>query len=129
MRHCVSERLITLNLSFLVAQLVKNLPAMQETWDQYLGQEDPLEKEMAAHSSILAWGISWTEEPGRVQSMGAQRVGHNLATKPPPLLSTHLQDYFKHKEGPPLHTGEVWGSLPRGNDGYIDSERQREKNK
>ena len=74
MRHCVSERLITLNLSFLVAQLVKNLPAMQETWDQYLGQEDPLEKEMAAHSSILAWGISWTEEPGRVQSMGSQRV-------------------------------------------------------
>ena len=73
-RHCVSERLITLNLSFLVAQLVKNLVAMQETWVQYLGQEDPLEKEMAAHSSILAWRIPWTEEPGRLQSKGSQEL-------------------------------------------------------
>ena len=56
----------------LVAQLVKNLPMMQETWVQSLGQEDPLEKEMATHSSILAWEISWTEEPGRLQSMGSQ---------------------------------------------------------
>ena len=55
----------------------KNLPAMQETWVQSLGWEDPLEKEMAAHSSILAWKIPWTEEPGRLQSMGSQRVGHN----------------------------------------------------
>ena len=53
-----------------VAQMVKNLPAMQETWIRYLGQEDPLEKEMATHSSILAWSIPWTEEPGRLQSMG-----------------------------------------------------------
>ena len=73
-RHCVSERLITLNLSFLVAQLVKNLVAMQETWVQYPGQEDPLEKEMAAHSSILAWRIPWTEEPGRLQSKGSQEL-------------------------------------------------------
>ena len=56
----------------LVAQLVKNLPAMQETWVQFLGWEDPLEKEMATHSSILAWRIPWTEEPGRLQSMGSQ---------------------------------------------------------
>ena len=56
----------------LVAQLVKNLPAMQETWVQFLGWEDPLEKEMAAHSSILAWRISWTEEPGRLQPMALQ---------------------------------------------------------
>ena len=58
----------------LVAQVVKNLPAMQETRVQSLGQEDPLEKEMATHSSILAWRISRTEEPGGLQSMGSQRV-------------------------------------------------------
>ena len=67
----------------LVAQSVKNLPAMQETRVLSLGREDPLEKEMAAHSSILVWKISWTEEPGGLQSMGSQRVGHNLVTKPP----------------------------------------------
>ena len=53
----------------LIAQSVKNPPAMQETWVQSLGREDPLEKEMATHSSILAWKIAWTEEPGRLQSM------------------------------------------------------------
>ena len=52
--------------------MVKNLRAVQETWVQALGQEDPLEKEMATHSSILAWRIPWTEEPGRLQSMGSQ---------------------------------------------------------
>ena len=61
---------------FLVAQLVKNLPAVQETQVRSLGQEDPLEKEMANHSSILAWKISWTEEPGGLQFMG-RRVGHD----------------------------------------------------
>ena len=70
-------------LASLVAQTVKNLLAMQETWVQPLGQEDPLEKEMATHSSILAWRIPRTEEPGRLQSMGSQRVRHDLATKPP----------------------------------------------
>ena len=60
----------------LVAQMVKNLPAMQKTQVQSLGWEDPPEKEMATHSSILAWKISWIEEPGRLQSMGSQRVGH-----------------------------------------------------
>ena len=54
----------------LIAQLGKNLPAMQETRARFLGREDPLQKEMAIHSSILAWRISWTEEPGRLQSMG-----------------------------------------------------------
>ena len=58
----------------LVAQTVKNLPVMQETWVQSLGQEDPLEKGIAQHSSILAWRIPWTEEPG---SWGSQRVKHN----------------------------------------------------
>ena len=61
----------------MVAQMVKNLPAVQETWVQSLGREDPLEKEMATHSSILAWRIPWTEEPRGLQSMGSQRVGHN----------------------------------------------------
>ena len=61
----------------LMAQIVKNLPAMQETQVQSLGWEDVLEKGMATHSSILAWVIAWTEEPGRLQSMGLQRVEHN----------------------------------------------------
>ena len=57
-----------------VAQRVKRLPAVQETWVRSVGQEDPLEKEMATHSSTLAWKIPWTEKPGRLQSMGWQRV-------------------------------------------------------
>ena len=61
----------------LVAQMVKRLPTMWETWVQSLGQEDLLEKEMASHSSTLAWKIPWTEEPGGLQSMGSQRVGHD----------------------------------------------------
>jgi len=61
----------------LVAQRLKRLPAMRETWVQSLGWEDPLEREMATHSSILAWRISWMEEPGGLQSMGSQRVGHD----------------------------------------------------
>jgi len=57
-------------MNYNIAQTVKNLPAVQETWIQFLGQEDPLEKEMATHSSILAWEIPWTEEPGGLPSMG-----------------------------------------------------------
>ena len=64
----------------LVAQREKNLPAMMETWVQSLGWEDPLEKGMAAHSSILAWKTPWTEEPGRLHSLWSQRVVHNRAT-------------------------------------------------
>ena len=60
-----------------MAQMVKNLPAMQETWVRSLGQEDALEEVMTTHSSILAWKIPWTEEPDRLQSMGSQRVKHN----------------------------------------------------
>ena len=59
----------------LVAQTLKNPPAVQKTWVQSLGWEDPLEKGLAVHSSVLAWGIPWTEEPGRLQSMGSQRAG------------------------------------------------------
>ena len=61
----------------LMAQTVKCLPTMRETWVQSLGREDLLEKEMAPHSSILAWKIPWMEEPGRLQSMGLQRVEHD----------------------------------------------------
>ena len=60
-----------------MAQTVKSLPAVWETWVRSLGWEDLLEKEMASHFSILAWKIPWTEEPGRLQSMGSQRVGHD----------------------------------------------------
>ena len=62
---------------FLVAQRVKRLSTMRETQVRSLGREDPLEEEMAIHSSIIAWKIPWTEEPGRLQSMGSQRVGHD----------------------------------------------------
>ena len=61
----------------LVAQRLKHLPGMRETQVQSLGREDPLEKEMAAHSSVLAWRIPWTEGPGGLQCMGSQRVGHD----------------------------------------------------
>ena len=71
--------------------MVKNPPAMQETWVQFMGQEDPLEKRMAIHSRILAWEIPWTEEPGGLQSIGLQRVGHDLATKSQLHTYLHLQ--------------------------------------
>ena len=78
----------------LVGQMVKNLPAMRETRVRSLGQEDPLEKEMATHSSTLAWRIPWMEEPGGLQSMGSHRVGHdraaNRALLLPFLLCHHL---------------------------------------
>ena len=64
-------------LASLVAQRLKRLPGMQETQVRSLGREDPLEKAMATHSSTLAWRIPWREEPGRLQSMGSQRVGHD----------------------------------------------------
>ena len=63
-------------MTSLVAHMVKNLPTIQETWVQPLGQEDLLEKGMATHSSILAWRLPWTEQPGGLQSTGLQKVGH-----------------------------------------------------
>ena len=68
---------LSLLLGFLVAQMVKSLPAMWETQVQFLSWEDPLEREMAIHSSILAWKIPWTEEPARLQYMESHRVGRN----------------------------------------------------
>ena len=66
-----------LKKAFLVAQMVKNLPAVRRTWVQSLGQEDPLEKGMATHSSMLSWRVPWTEVPGGLSSMGSQRVRHD----------------------------------------------------
>ena len=66
-----------LKWAFLVAQTVKRLPAMKETWVRSLGREDPLEKEIATHYSVLAWRIPWAEEPGGLQSTGSQRVRHD----------------------------------------------------
>ena len=71
------NRMLLIFQASLVAQTVKNLPAIQETWVQSLGLEDPLEEEMATHSSILAWRTPWTEEPCRLQSVGSQTVRHN----------------------------------------------------
>ena len=76
--------------TFLVAQMVKNLPAMQETRVWSLGQEDPLDKGMATHSSIVTWSTLWTEELGGLQSMGLQRVGHDWAT------NTFISLFKKH---------------------------------
>ena len=72
-----SSNTFSIYMTSLVAQMVKSLPAMQETQVQSLGWEDPLEKEMANHSSVLAWKIPWAEEPGGLQSMGSLRVGHD----------------------------------------------------
>ena len=91
--------LFSTKLASRVAQTVKNLPAMQETWVQVLGREDPLEEEMATHSSILAWRIPWTEEPGGLQSMGSPRVGHNSET------NTFT---FQYKAGDPKRSVQWW---------------------
>ena len=79
--------------SSLVAHMVKRLPIMRETQVQSLGWEDLLEREMATHSSILAWKIPWTEEPGRLHSMGLQRVGHDWATSLPLYCMYILQSH------------------------------------
>ena len=73
----VTFRSVPLFKTPLVAQMAKRLPSMRETWVLSLGWEDPLEKKMAPHSSILAWKTLWTREPGGLQSMGLQRVGHD----------------------------------------------------
>ena len=82
----------------MVAQKVKNLPAMQETWVQSLGREEPLEKGMVTHSSILAWRIPLTEEPGGLQSLGSHRIGHNWSN----LAHAHKMD---------IQVGLLWGLI------------------
>ena len=101
----------------LVAQRLKCLSGMRETWVRSLGQEDPLEKEMATHSSTLAWRIPWREEPGRLQSMGWQRVGHNWATS----LTVEKQRWFSKEKQRltcslrvAVGRGDVAIGLPRG---------------
>ena len=78
-----------------MAQMVKNLPAMWETWVQSLGWEDPLEEGMTTHSSILAWRIPWTEQPGGLQSRELQRFGHDRATKR--STAEHMCEFFTLK--------------------------------
>ena len=78
----------------LVAQTVKHLPTMRGTWVRSLGQEDGLEKEMATHSSILAWKVPWMEKPARLQSMGSQKVGHDWATS----RSLSVSELLGHEE-------------------------------
>ena len=77
MTQCYFRGHYTPNRASLVAQTINNLPAMQDTQVRSLGQEDPLEKEMATHSSIFAWEIPWTEEPGGLQSVESQRIGND----------------------------------------------------
>ena len=72
---------VNVKRGFPAGSVLKNPPAKQLTWVWSLGREDPLEKEMATHSSILAWEVTWTEQPGGLQSMGSQRVRHDLAAK------------------------------------------------
>ena len=92
----------------LVAQTVKRLSTMQETWVWSLGQEDPLEKEMATHSSTIAWKIPWTEEPSRLQSMESQIVGHDGATS---LHFTPVMRDVDSGEVACMGVGDVWGKL------------------
>ena len=84
----MKKLMIQCNWASLVAQRLKRLPAVWETWVRSLGREDPLEKEMATHSSILAWRIPWTEEPGGLPSMWSQRVRHDSVTKQQSLKNT-----------------------------------------
>ena len=100
-----TQRLMT----SLVAQMVKSLPTMQETWVQSLGREGLLEKEMATHSRILAWKIPWTEEPGRLQSMGLQRVRHDWATSLHSTLCNPNIDARPRKR----HPWDRWESLKK----------------
>ena len=101
-----------------VAQLVKNLPAMQETWVRSLGRKDPLEKEMATHSSTLAWRILWTEELGKLQSRGSQRVGNEWEINfhftfiyyRKKILHVHWPAQFK----PTLFNGQLYMFFPLG---------------
>ena len=92
--YTVGSHKLSIFINFPIAQTVKNLPAMQETQVWSLSQEDPLEKEMVTHSSILAWRIPWAEEPDRLQFMGSQRVGLDWATNTftrqiPQTISVH----------------------------------------
>ena len=97
-----------------VAQTVKNLPAMQETWIWSPGWVNPLEKGMAIHSSILAWRIPWTEKPGGLQSTGSQRVRHDWATNTTAVASIEMQCFHRFTGGDPLHRVTHIAQVPSG---------------
>ena len=105
--------------------MVKDLPAIQETQVRSLGQEDPLEKKMATHSSILAWRIPWTEEPGRLQSMRSQRVGHNWAANTFTFMMKYDGGGLVAKSCPIIWNIVItkqlglYGGFPGGSDGKI----------
>ena len=102
----VRPSLLWLPCSYLQAQTVKHLSTMRGTRVRSLGREDPLEKEMAIHFSTIAWKIPWTEKPGRLQSMGSQRVGHDWATS-----HAHMQRYEKVISPPENHHPTNPGNL------------------
>ena len=107
-----------------MAQMVKNLPAMQETWVWSLGQKDPLEEGMATHSSILAWRIPWTEEPGGLQSTGLQRVGQTeRLTHSPYVLIFCIQRETKLCTSPPDFTLRTFPSRQWGRTPQLESHR------
>ena len=116
-------QLITVRAS-LVAQSVKNLPVVQETQVQFLGWEDPLEKEMATHSSILAWKISWTEEPDGLQSRGLQRVEHDWVTN----TYLHLLNHSQHTEENSVKHSPFFSSRLQKGKLLWDSKHNRVKN-
>ena len=93
-------QLVYMEKASLVAQTVKRLPTMWETWVRSLRREDPLEKEMATHSSMLAWKSPLTEEPGRLQSMGLQRVGHDWATSLHFIWKSNIFPFLTHSSVP-----------------------------
>ena len=103
----ISFTFIVSSYYLLVAQMVKNLPAMEQTCIQSLGQKDLLEKEMAIHSNSLAWKIPWTEEPGRIKSMGSQRVRHHMTER---LTHKIFLGYFienvTHKKNRLIESGQ-----------------------
>ena len=94
----VQTRKSKYRVNVLVAQMVKNLPEVQETWVCSLGLEDPLEEDMATHSSVLAWRVPWTEEPGGLQSIGSQRAGHDCLTNTSTFIMMRRKDGQMHRE-------------------------------
>ena len=99
--------------------MAKHLPIVWETWVQSLGQDDTLEKEKAAHSSTLAWKIPWMEEPGGLQSVGSQRVRHDLAAKPPPTGKEFSKGFFQKEENEPRK--KFGGQIRKENDKHVVS--------
>ena len=108
----------------LAAQLLKNPPPMQKTLVQFLGAEDPLEKGMATHSSMLAWRIAWTKEPGRLQSMGSQRVGQDWVAKHTVYAHIHTHTHLYELTSLTARDSEWEPSLSRQTDVNLNSVTQ-----